>query len=139
MNWTNKTNTNDFSGNYGFIYEITYDDCSLYIGKKSFISKTKKNFGKKKLAEVTDKRKKTYEYVIKESNWREYEGSCKTVGERKVVCKKIIKLCKTQQDLSYQEEKHLFERNVLFEDMYLNNNIGGRYFSGKITGSKGWK
>ena len=136
MTWSNYSGVDDFTGHYGFIYQLTYDDGSMYVGKKSFISTRKKPFGKKKLAEVTDARKKKYEVIVTDSNWREYEGSCKNIGSRKLVSKEIIHLCKAKQDLSYWENYYLYKMKVLFDIFYLNENIEGRYFAGRLTGSK---
>jgi len=53
-------------GAVGFIYKMRFTRDGkeyLYIGKKNFYSNRKKNFGKKALAKVTDKRKKKYEVI----------------------------------------------------------------------------
>ena len=136
IEWINDTGTDKFTGNYGFIYRLIFDDGCEYIGKKSFISTTKKPFGKKKLAAITDKRAKKYEVVVKESNWIRYESSCKDIGDRKLVEKHIIKVCKTKQDLSYWENYYLYGNEVLFNDKFINRNIEGRYYCPKLTGSK---
>mgnify|MGYP001022509542 CR=1 FL=1 len=54
----------------GFVYEMqaTIDGKLVkYIGKKNFYSSVKKRFGKRALAQVTDKRTKKYTVVKKES------------------------------------------------------------------------
>ena len=86
-------------GAKGIIYILTFSDGKQYIGRKSLYSVRKKNFGKKQLAEVTDKRKKTYETVVKESDWLHYNSSNKTIKEGlkegKVILesREIIKIC----------------------------------------------
>ena len=54
---------------WGFIYMMTlYDKKSneikyQYIGKKNIYSKRKRNFGKKEVLQMKDKRSKKYEYI----------------------------------------------------------------------------
>ena len=61
---------------FGFIYEVTHIPTGRkYLGKKQLISVTKKPLGKKELAEIKDKRAKTYKIVKKESDWKTYYGS----------------------------------------------------------------
>lgn len=136
VNWINKSGVYDFTGYYGFIYRIDYDDGNYYYGKKSFISARKKAYGKKKLAEVTDKRLKKYHIVQSESNWRKYEGSCKEIGNRVAVSKTILRVCETPIDLTYREAELLIKSNVLFENKCLNKNILGKFYSGRLTGGK---
>ena len=52
----------------GFVYKITDSNGKIYVGQKSLFSNRKKNFGKRKLAEISDKRTKKYEIISKESN-----------------------------------------------------------------------
>lgn len=116
----------------GFIYLIELVDGRKYIGKKSLYSKRKRKFGKKEIAKITDKRKKHWEYVIKESNWKEY---CSSNKELKELIKQGIKYHKyildyayTKKELSYKEEKQLFINEVLESKIWFNSNISGRYF-----------
>ena len=64
---------------YGFIYMIKCEGM-YYVGQKRLRTKRKRKFGKKEIAKMTDKRKKTWEYVVKESNWRTYTGSNKMLN-----------------------------------------------------------
>ena len=69
-------------GTIGFIYKITNGKTGeYYIGKKNVLSTRKRNFGKKEIALLTDKRLKTYEMITKESDWRLYRSSNKQVQE----------------------------------------------------------
>ena len=126
---------------YGFIYRITYSNGTMYIGKKSVKSYIKKPLTKKELALVTDKRMKKYKMIEKESNWRTYNGSCKSEAIKKldIVSKEIIHICNTKLDLSYWETFYLMGVNVLFDEKYHNSNVGGLYYCGKITDSKEYK
>jgi hypothetical protein len=100
----------------GFVYQISCPSTSeYYIGKKSFWSKRK---GKK----------------LCESDWKEYCSSSKELKQRvreegfsKWVFE-VLLICFSKRDLTYQEVKLQFERNVLEDDMSLNRNIMGRFF-----------
>ena len=61
---------------FGFIYKITNGKTDeYYIGKKQVVSVRKRNFGKKEIAALEDKRMKKYEMVHKESDWKTYRSS----------------------------------------------------------------
>lgn len=139
VNWTYKgkviSSLEDFnldSKPEGFIYSIELEDGSKYIGKKNFFSKRKKHFGKKKLAEVTDKRKKTYEYIIKESDWLKYISSNKEIkkliSEGVSYKKEILQIAYSKGDLTYLETRYLFVNDVLKNKNYLNDNILGKFY-----------
>lgn len=118
-------------GTIGFIYLIETSK-GKYIGKKSLFTKRKRRFGKKEIAKITDKRKKHWEYVIKESDWKTYCSSNKELRELikgGLKCKKyILGYAQTKKELSYKEEKQLFINEVLEDKKYFNSNISGRYF-----------
>ena len=119
-------------GFYGFVYMIEFENGNRYIGKKAFFSKRKRNFGKKEIEKLTDKRLKKYEIVTKESNWQTYTSSNPFVNSRikngEDYQKYIICFAKDKKHLSYLEEYELHKRHVLWDDVYLNDNIAGRYF-----------
>ena len=124
-------------GTIGFIYLITTPQGS-YIGKKSTISMTKKHFGKKQLATITDKRLKTYEIVKKESNWKKYTGSNKELNElisNGIEYSKIIlEYAFSKKHLTYLELKFLFKYSVIeptdnpTKTRFFNDNINGTFF-----------
>jgi len=124
----------------GFIYLITLEDGYEYIGKKNFFSKRKKHFGKKKLAQVTDKRKKTYEYVVKESNWLSYTSSNKEINrlisEGVKFKKEILQIAYSKASLTYLETKYLFINEVLESKNYLNDNILGKFYRKTLLNNK---
>lgn len=117
----------------GFVYKIVFDDGKMYIGKKNFYSRRKRNFGKKELAKITDKRLKKYEYVVKESNWRTYTSSNKTVNERikngDKYSKYIMAYGLNSKHLTYIEESYLVHKDVLWYKYYYNDNIAGRFYT----------
>ena len=123
-------------GVYGFVYIIHADDGGKYIGRKKIWSKRKKRFGKRKIAQMEDKRLKRWEYIVKENDWLEYTGSNKRFNEHiqtRTYCKEILRYCYTPKELSYFEEKYLFMYGVLESPIFFNDNIGGRYFNVDIS------
>lgn len=127
-------------GAVGFVYMMNYLDSKkgimyAYIGKKNFYSKRKKKFGKKALAAMTDKRAKKYETVIK-LDYENYFSSNKELKQAykdgKMIYRTILKICFSKMELTYEETKAQFKYEVLERDEYLNGNILGRFYKGKI-------
>lgn len=112
---------------YGFVYKITnIENNKFYIGKKIF-----KNT--RKLPPLKgQKRKRT---VIKESNWKTYWGSSKSLledvkilGEDKFE-KTILRLCKTKKQATYWEMHYQIINEVLNNpSQTYNDNILGKFF-----------
>ena len=122
----------------GFVYvmEMLKDgEMYGYIGKKNFYSKRKKKFGKKALAAITDKRTKKYEMVTK-LDYEDYFSSNKELKQGFKdglhINRTIIKICFSKAELTYQETKAQFQNEVLEKDNYLNGNILGKFYKGKI-------
>jgi len=123
-------------GTIGFVYLIeNLTNGKFYIGKKSIYSTTKKHFGKKKLAQITDKRLKTYEYVTKENTWKSYKGSnkplLKDIKDGHVIKRVIIDAVKSKKELTYYENKRLYCYGViepLDGEKFYNDNIQGKFF-----------
>lgn len=118
---------------WGFVYMITADNGKKYIGKKTLYSVRKRKFGKKEAAKVTDKRKKLYEIVKKESDWKKYTGSNKELNEDIEsgigYTKEILHFAYHKKQLSYLETKELFVREVLESHTnYYNSNISGTFY-----------
>jgi hypothetical protein len=116
----------------GFIYLVEFGAIK-YIGKKNFYSERTKHFGKKQLAEVTDKRKKTYTKVIKESDWKTYCGSNSTIKDllksgQIPTNRFILDFAFSKQHLTYLEVKYMFKMDVLEDSKYLNDNILGKFY-----------
>ena len=115
---------------FGFVYSITNKRTKRsYIGRKQLISTRRKKVKGRVNRKVTRK----------ESNWKEYTGSCnelneeiKTIGKDKYRFE-ILKLCKTKGELSYWETKLQFDEDVLhsrFPDgtrKYYNTSILNRW------------
>lgn len=108
----------------GFVYEITYIPTGRrYIGKKQMVSN-------KKLKPLKGKTRKRH--VTVESDWREYTSSSTEINEiikreGKVNFKfEILGFYNSKSRLAYEEAKLQFEKNVLFDDNYINGIINIR-------------
>lgn len=113
----------------GFVYCIYYDNGNKYVGKKIARSYRKKHYGKKKLAQMTDKRKKTYERIMTEHKWREYVGSSKDIpDDARIQSRVILHLCTSLTTLTWLEVKEMVSREVLTSDKYYNKNILGKFW-----------
>ena len=132
MNWESDLEINDFTGYEGFIYRIDYENGFFYYGKKNFTEEIKRQLGKKELALVTDKRKKTYKRILKETDWRTYEGSNDSTGYT-IKKKTILNVYKTKRELTFREAEILFKKDCMFDSKCLNKNILGKFFKGGIT------
>jgi hypothetical protein len=119
---------------FGFIYKITNTKTGqYYIGKKQVVSIRKRNFGKREIAELTDKRVKKYEMITKESDWKDYRSSNDTVKSWFIndseVCKlEILRFCKSKKSLTYYELQEQFAHDVLGDELSLNDNLIGKFF-----------
>lgn len=106
----------------GFVYLITnLDNGMKYIGKKHFWERRKNP--------------KTGRRQTKESDWRNYFGSCdsliqdvKILGKDKFK-KEILYLCPHKKSMSYYETYEQFKRNVLLDETYYNTNVEGKFYS----------
>jgi hypothetical protein len=117
----------------GFIYRIIDENGRQYIGQKSLYTKRKKHFGKRELSKIKDKRKKTYKYVIKESNWLSYTGSNKELNENinngLKYTKQILKYCFSKKQLNYYETKYLMIFGVIEPgNASYNANVQGKFY-----------
>jgi hypothetical protein len=109
----------------GFVYLITNLNNNMkYIGKKHFWERRKNP--------------KTGRRQTKESDWRNYFGSCdqlkedvKTLGKDKFK-REILYLCPHKKSMSYYETYEQFKRNVLMDEGYYNTNIEGKFYSSEV-------
>jgi len=122
-------------GTIGFIYKITNGKTGeYYIGKKNVTSTRKRKFGKKEIALLTDKRLKTYEMITKESDWRTYRSSNKTVSDwfndvdNDQLKLEILRFCSNTKSLTYYELQEQFAHDVLGDELALNDNLLGKFF-----------
>ena len=131
---------------FGFIYKITNGKTDeYYIGKKQVVSVRKRNFGKKEIAALEDKRMKKYEMVHKESDWKTYRSSNLDVKmwfiSNEVALKednrdeindqlelRILRFCSNKKSLTYYELQEQFAHDVLGDELALNDNLLGKFF-----------
>jgi hypothetical protein len=127
-------------GAVGFVYmmRLQVDGVTkFYIGKKLFYSTRKVKLGKKEMALRTDKRLKNYKEVST-LNYQNYYSSNVTIKEAykkgETITRVILKICYSKIELTYQEVRYQFKMDVLETDLYLNDNILGKFFkNGKIS------
>ena len=145
---------------FGFIYQINYTNGKKYIGKKQFHSETTQKVLKTGIPRENSQRiqkrvkmtaddlanrtpaqvKKNvknkmveFEMVIKENDWRKYNGSSKEVKGFKIESKHILEICYDKLNLTYCELKWQLRKDVLVDDDYVNSNILGKFYVGKIS------
>ena len=145
---------------FGFIYQINYTNGKKYIGKKQFHSETtqkvlKTGIPRENSQRITKRIKMTadelaertpaqvkknvknkmveFEMVIKENDWRTYVGSCKDVKGFKIESRVILEICYDKLNLTYCEIKWQLRKDVLVDDDYVNSNILGKFYVGKIS------
>jgi len=128
MSWKyNKKEINNLSdipeGVVGFVYIITREDGSYYVGKKSIYSTVK-------LKPLKGERRKRV--VTKESNWKTYMSSNKEVQKWKDVDKEILHWCLSKIELTYYENKALYCLGVLEDENSMNGNISGKIYKESI-------
>ena len=112
----------------GFIYCITYTNGKKYIGEKLIRAARRLKPTKEQLAI----RKNFKRVEIKNIPFAKYEGSSKATDGLIISKKEILELCSDKVNLSYCERKWQMRLDVLVDETYLNKNIGGTYFRGKI-------
>ena len=126
---------------WGFVYLMSMKDIKTeelkyqYIGKKNIYSKRKRSFGKKEVASMKDKRGKKYEYVIKESDWKNYTSSNlfikKNLGKFRIE-REIILFGIDDSELTFKEAREIMCQGCLDDPMFLNFGVSIRRFSNKI-------
>lgn len=122
----------DHQNLFGFCYKITnLQTGQIYIGKKQLYSIQKKRLPKKN--QPTDKRKKNYQTVIKQSDWINYWGSNQQLKKdvqqfgATQFQREILALARSKKYLGYLEVKYQFIYDVLNCKTY-NQNILGKYY-----------
>lgn len=109
----------------GFVYLITnLDNNKKYIGKKHFWTRQKD--------------RKTGRRKTKESDWKNYFGSCdeliedvKILGEN-MFSREILYICPHKKSMSFYETMEQFKRDVILREDYYNTNVEGKFFSSEV-------
>ena len=116
----------------GFVYRVTGPDGRFYIGKKVLQNSRKTRISKTEKAATATR--KTFKRVTKESNWRDYYGSCDTLNANiKLLGKdkfkrEILEFACTKKFLAFCEMEYQIKNDVLKNNSY-NGNILSRYFT----------
>jgi len=120
----------------GFVYEMSTvlnGKFVKYIGKKNFYSNVKTKLRKKDMP--ADKRMKTYKRV-KKYTYQKYFSSNEVLKKARQdgypIKRDILCICNSKLQLSYMEARQQFLCDVLTSDEYLNGNILGKFYKGKI-------
>ena len=146
------------------VYIITYTNGQRYIGKKVVRStsilpklKTKAREGARTITRhilrdeqgniITSKadRKKArarglkakaeeYEEVITNKPFLNYKGSSELTKDLEISAKEIMYQCSNKKTATYLEAMLLFSEDVLFSDLYLNENILGSFYDNSLDG-----
>ena len=137
-------------GMHGFVYRVTWkceepylkNNICYYIGSKSFFSNTNAKISKKRSEELyTGKgRKPTRERKTKESTWRTYKTSSKSV--QALVKEKgedffkweILSFSTTKTNLSYDENKYILCNDCLKDSSCWNAWILARIHKKNVNG-----
>jgi len=112
----------------GFVYRITYTNGKEYIGSKLIRSLVRLKPTKEQLSI----RKNFVRKEWKNKPYAKYIGSSKNTSGLAIASREIIEVCSNKINLRYCETKWLFREDVLFGEKYLNENINGTYFKGRI-------
>ena len=113
-----------------FVYELSFDDNTKYIGKKTIRSMRRLKPTKKQLAI-----RKNYKRVeLKDLPFVKYEGSSEENVNKVLISKEILYQSSSKKTATYIETALLFENDVLFNDTFNNKNIGGVYFDDSLKG-----
>ena len=115
----------------GFVYQITDNHTGeRYLGQK--------RMRKPKTLPKTKTRKRRVKTVV-ESDWRNYYSSSEVIkenvsqGRSDRYTREILRFGYGKGDLNYLELKEQMDRNVLFDDTYLNGIVNARIHKKHIS------
>lgn len=117
------------SKSFGFVYQIT----NLESGRK-YLGKKRLKFTRRK--KVTGR--KNRKTVIKDSDWKDYTGSCDALNEdidrlgKEKFKFEILKWCRSSGECNYWETKLIFENDALLDDTYYNTWVSCKIHSSHI-------
>lgn len=119
----------------GYVYLITQTlpghsgKVRVYVGKKMLQSTRRKRIGVREKAAT--KTRKTYKVEKKDSMWREYWGSSRSLHEARdtgigIWNRYILQWCYSKKNMSYEETRYQFLYRVMTEPSF-NDHIGNWY------------
>lgn len=126
---------------YGFIYQIDYDDGTRYLGKKNCwvteeLPPLKSGKPRDNVVSTVNRiyrgKRITMDIVVKPSDWRKYTGSSKLTQGKTIIRRTVLITAQSKRHLTYLETKALFCLNALEDDTYLNENCLGKFFKGNL-------
>ena len=132
---------NNTYGLYGFVYLVTFPSLKCYVGKKAFYSLSSLKprlsklprpghicFFKKRIGH----RYKERERIVKETGWLLYHGSAEYCKSHLPIKKEILEFATSKRYLTYLEVKYQCVYNVLEDEMFINDNILGRFYRNNL-------
>ena len=114
-------------GAIGFVYFIRIPgNGTSYIGKKNFQANITKP--------IPDSKRRLKS--VKESNWLKYYSSNEIINDLhrlgEPIDREILEYAYSKAELTYLECMYMFTFDVLRDPMFLNNNILGKFFRGRV-------
>lgn len=104
---------------------ITYVDGRKYIGKKAVRAMRRR---------PPLKGYKRNRRIMKDLPFKNYKGSHDEAKILPILRKEILFQCSTRKTATYLEMTLMVHHNVLFEKQFINENIGGTFFSNSLDG-----
>jgi hypothetical protein len=127
-------------GSIGFIYRIrNLTNGKHYIGRKNMASYSKKKLtiAEKKLPGNS---RKTFKREVKESPWKNYTGSSKTLTEDlkngDIYEKEILMFCLTKAEMTYYESSMIICSGALLDDNSYNFWVSCRVYKKHLLPEK---
>lgn len=129
MHWLyNGAKVNELpDGAIGFVYVIMYEDGRQYVGKKLAVSE-------RRLKPLVGQRKNAVRKKTVETKWQAYTGSSKLTEGLIIKEKNILAFCSNNRTMTYLENKYLFSLGVLESDIFVNENISGKFWRNCLDG-----
>ncbi len=146
------------------VYMLYFDNGQQYVGKKTVRSKstlpvlktktrdeanvitrhilrdeegkiiTGKASRKEARARGLKAKAEQYEEVVTNKPFMKYEGSSTETADLKVAHKEILYQCSNKMTATYLEAMVMFDESVLFNPLYINANILGKFYDNAIDG-----
>ena len=123
--------------------DIIPENCYGYVYQIEHISTGKKYIGRKYFTQAGQKRVKgKVKKIRKESNWKDYYGSSKSLLEdikihgKAAFKRNILALCSTRGECNYLEAKYQFDQDVLRSPEFYNDWISIKIHRASVPTNK---